>query len=302
MEFGKLPCVDQVNWSLPADNTTSIRFLNHFLPRSDIEIVLGSPAWGHKEWVGKVYPSKTKSADFLHYYSRQFSCIELNTSHYRIPSAEQTFRWLTQVPDKFEFCPKVYQTISHTTQGLTDKNLLKEWFQFLQNLKTNRGASFLQFPPHFDYSFKANLFNFIQQWPQEFDLALEFRHASWFKNGEVLPALTEFLQKKGLGLVITDVAGRRDVVHSSISAKYVVVRFIGNDLHPSDYVRADQWSERFKSWNDSGLKKVYLFMHEPDDIRVPEMTTYFTKSLNSKFKTNLQFSMLALDETQPTLL
>ncbi|WP_413288739.1 DUF72 domain-containing protein [Bdellovibrio sp. HCB337] len=283
MEFGKITDIENVDWNLPPDDPASLLFLRN-LAKTQIptEFFIGTPAWGHKEWVGKIYPPKTKPAEFLHHYSRNFNTIELNTTHYRIPTEEQAQKWLEQVPEVFLFCPKLFQSISHSDEGLIDRQLHKEWFRFLENLKANRGPCFAQFPPHFDYNHKNVLFHFLQQWPSEFELALEFRHPSWFQDGQILPALTKYLQGRNIGLVITDVAGRRDVLHTSLSADFTMLRFIGNDLHPSDAVRAKKWAERLAQWSQQGLRKVFYFVHEPDDVKAPEMANTVIYDLNEE--------------------
>lgn len=280
MEFGKISDIDRVNWRIPEDAPSSIDFLKSIQTSQSAQFYIGTPAWGHKEWIGKIYPKKTKAADFLNHYSRNFNTIELNTSHYRIPTAEQTQKWLDQVTPDFVFCPKVFQSISHLDAGLLDKALLKEWLQFLENLKQHCGPSFIQFAPSFDYSKKALLFHFLQNWPDHFPLSLEFRHPSWFAGGQVLPALEKYLQTRRIGLVITDVAGRRDVLHTSITSDFVLLRFIGNNLDPTDFTRAQAWAERLNSWQQSGLKKIFFFTHEPDDIKAPEMAQFVIKELN----------------------
>ncbi len=172
------------------------------------------------------------------------------------------------------FCPKIYKGISHSKMGLTDKALLREWLLFLNNLSDKAGPSFLQLPPYFDYSMKGILFRFLQNWSDEFPLSLEFRHPSWFASGHILPALVEYLQSRGIGLVITDVAGRRDVLHSSISSKFVLIRFIGNELHPTDSLRIQNWSQKLETWKEMGLEKIFFFIHQPDDILLPEAAKF----------------------------
>lgn len=288
MEFGKIPSVENVNWTLPPDDPSSVAYLRGLNSQGPTQYFIGTPAWGPKEWIGKIYPEKTKPVDFLTYYARNFNTIELNTSHYRIPSAEQVEKWAQQVTPRFLFCPKLFQGISHSEQGMLDKKLLQEWFTFLKNLNAHRGPCFAQFPPHFDYSKKAQLFYFLQQWPDEYELALEFRHPSWFQDGKILPALTKYLQGRNIGLVITDVAGRRDVLHTSVSAPFTLLRLIGNNLHPSDRTRAKEWSERFNQWSQQGLQKVFFFVHEPDDINAPEMAQSVIQYLNEDCGADLE--------------
>lgn len=302
MEFGKLNQLDRVDWKLPPNDPLSVSFFRSLPQTGEIQIYLGAPAWGHKEWIGRIYPPKTKATDFLYHYSRHFSCIELNTTHYQIPSSDKTEKWISQVAENFLFCPKLYQGISHSMNGLVDTALLKEWYRFLNDLGAHRGPCFIQFSPHFDYSFKALLFQFLRQWPQEFELCLELRHPSWFQDGKILPALTQYLQTRGMGLVITDVAGRRDVLHTSISADFLILRFIGNDLDPSDFTRAESWAQRFSQWRDLGLKKVFLIVHEPSDMHVPEMAQFFVQKLNQTMNLGLKFDLISEEPDQTSFL
>ncbi|HEX7674380.1 MAG TPA: DUF72 domain-containing protein [Bdellovibrio sp.] len=282
MEFGKLSSVDHVNWTLPAQDSLSQEFLLSLKPATtQAKFYIGTPAWNHKEWIGKIYPKATKPADFLTYYAQNFNTIELNTTHYRIPDSETVLKWRSQVSSDFVFCPKVFQGISHSEPGMLDKKILHEWFAFLDRLKDHRGPCFMQLPPHFDYSRRVILHRFLQEWPSEFELTLEFRHPSWFEEGKILSKLTQFLQTKKIGLVITDVAGRRDVLHSSISADFTMLRFIGNDLHPSDQTRVHDWASRLSEWQNCGLKRVFFFAHEPDDINSPELADIVVRELNT---------------------
>lgn len=274
MEFGKvkdLALLNDISWELPGTDPLSAPIFKSEL-MGQTKVWIGAPAWNHKEWIGKIYPPKSKPTDFLAHYARYFNTIELNASHYRIPTMEQVHKWRDSISTEFVFCPKVYQGLSHDLAGMLDAGLQKVWFDFIASLKENLGPCFFQLPPHFDYSKKAHLFRFLQAWPSEFKLSIELRHPSWFQDKRILPALTQYLQSRNIGLVITDVAGRRDVLHNSLSSDFSLIRFIGNDLHPSDQIRAQIWNQRLEEWKIQGLREVFFFVHEPDDILVPEMT------------------------------
>lgn len=263
MEFGKLDDISGVNWNLPSED-----------PRNDLrkfeagsfKIHLGSPAWGNRHWIGKIYPLHTPNEQFLYHYSRNFDCIELNTTHYRIPDEVTVGQWLSQVPSNFLFCPKVNKEISHSQFGLLDKHLLATWINFLSQLKDNLGPSFIQFHDSFSYADKSQLFKFVELWPSAFPLSIELRHSSWFEDNKVLPALGDYLSKKNINLVMTDVAGVRKILHSSLTNSWAMIRLIGNNLDVSDEKRLKDWTEKFKLWKQKGLKDIYLFLHQPDDI------------------------------------
>jgi uncharacterized protein YecE (DUF72 family) len=46
-------------------------------------------------------------AEFLGYYAERFDTVELNSTGYRLPSADQFRRWAGAVPDGFEFAVKL---------------------------------------------------------------------------------------------------------------------------------------------------------------------------------------------------
>lgn len=279
MEFGKLANVNAVDWSLPGTNPRSRDWLPGGSQR--LELRLGTPAWGHPEWIGKIYPPKTPASRFLWHYSRAYQTVEFNTTHYRIPTTAQIEKWCSPTPDDFQFCPKIFQGISHSPGGLQDLSLLKAWTESLNAYGAKRGPCFMQLPPHFDYSRKAELFAFLKAWPDEFELALEFRHPSWFTpDRQILPALGDYLSSRGMGLVILDAAGRRDLLHASLTTSFSVLRWIGNSLHPSDSLRSKAWAQRLLDWQGLGLQRMYYFIHQPDDVLAPEMTDLVIADLN----------------------
>jgi uncharacterized protein YecE (DUF72 family) len=284
MEFGKIENITAVNWSLPPDDSNSKL---HLYDHSSLTLHLGSPAWGAKQWIGKIYPPKTPAENFLYHYSRQYNCIELNTTHYRIPDEKTTSEWLTKIPVEFEFCPKLFKEISHGRSGLTDKKILNYWIDFLERIRPNLGPCFIQLHELFAYHDKRLLFQFLENWPAEFRLSLELRHPSWFQEGTILPALVDYLHKKNIGLVITDVAGRRDVLHTSLPTDWSMIRLIGNNLDPSDHRRLVDWANRLKEWEKKGLNEAYLFLHQPEDL----MTIEFSR-LASDYLTKVGFSNL----------
>lgn len=282
MEFGKISNLEPVDWTMPAAEIS-------FRPAGDPpRVLLGTPAWGHREWVGKIYPPKTPASDYLRHYSRSFSTIELNTTHYRIPDEKLVSRWLAMVPEEFLFCPKVYQGLSHGPGGLVDRGLKDEWLRSLDFFGAHLGPSFLQLPPNFDYARKAELFHFLRDWPDSKPLALEFRHPSWFTpERAILPALGRYLRERSMGLVITDVAGRRDLLHGSVTAPFALVRFIGNSLHPTDFSRLADWAERLKLWREAGVERIFFFVHQPDDLLAPEMAESAIGVFNAALRAGL---------------
>jgi uncharacterized protein YecE (DUF72 family) len=70
-------------------------------------VSVGTSGWSYPSWRPGFYPSGLDPSGFLAFYAERFSTVELNTTGYRLPAEEQFKRWAEQVPDGFEFAPKL---------------------------------------------------------------------------------------------------------------------------------------------------------------------------------------------------
>jgi len=73
-----------------------------------------------------------------------------------------------------------------------------------------------------------------------------------------LNTFSNYFYKNNLTLLLTDTAGRRDVLHQRLTSKTAFIRFVANDLHATDYKRMDEWITRLKNWIDNGLEEIYF--------------------------------------------
>jgi uncharacterized protein YecE (DUF72 family) len=71
------------------------------------DVRAGTSGWSYPSWRPRFYPAGLAPAEFLAFYATRFSTVELNTTGYRLPSEEHFRRWADQVPDGFEFAPKL---------------------------------------------------------------------------------------------------------------------------------------------------------------------------------------------------
>jgi uncharacterized protein YecE (DUF72 family) len=69
--------------------------------------MIGTSGWSYPSWRPGFYPAGTDPSEFLAFYAGRFPTVELNTTGYRLPAEEQFRRWAEQVPDGFEFAPKL---------------------------------------------------------------------------------------------------------------------------------------------------------------------------------------------------
>jgi uncharacterized protein YecE (DUF72 family) len=258
------------------------------LTSANAKFYVGLAKWGRKEWIGKLYPRGTKESSFQQEYQKHFNTIEFNSTHYKLPSELDIHRWLEKAKDSdLIFCPKLYQGISHFG-SLSDKQFLTDTFvKIVCKLGNHLGPVFVQVSDKFGPKRKEELFAYLRTLPSGLQFFLEVRHADWF-HAPVINELVDTLQKLKIGFVITDTAGRRDVVHMNLTIPKTMIRFVANDMHPTDFVRLDDWISRIKYWVDGGLQEMYFFMHSLDESYAPELANYLIKGLNEQCNAGLR--------------
>jgi len=277
MQFGKPENPDVIDFTLPADPLINRQSM--VVQSGAANLLTGGTGWGMKDWKGKLYPEKAPVRTFLEHYAKQFRTVELNSFFYNIPKDQTILNWSESVPKDFRFSPKMLQYISHAKLLGTDTDRIVRFQNAIELFGDKLGPSFMQLPPYFDTSRLPILEQFFKAFGNTLPLAIEFRHPSWFENQEIIESTTELLYKHNKGMVITDVGGRRDVCHMSVTSDYAMVRFVGNDLHSSDFSRADDWARKLDRWFEQGLKSAYFFIHEPDNVNAPELAAYIHKQI-----------------------
>lgn len=287
MKFGKLADISPVDFSLAPTDGQSLALLAKTDPAQPFRAFVGCPMWGNKGWIGKIYPPGAKAPDFLHLYSHSFQTIELNTTHYRVPDAAGIKKWKEAAVSGFTFCPKVPQRISHYSKLQNCQEQVTLFCDRIALFEEKLGCCFLQLHESFSPAQLPVLARFLEEFPQGIPLAVEFRHADWFFQRQLLTEVRQVLESHQVCPLITDVAGRRDVSHGTLCNGTAMIRFVGNGLHPTDFSRADRWVEQITDWVEKGLKALYFFVHEPDDTFAPEMGKYVIAGLNRALNLDL---------------
>ncbi len=289
MEFGKINPEDlsQTDFALPPDHPSTARLLSGKKAGTTPSVFVGCAKWGRKDWIGKIYPPGTKEADFLSLYARNFNSIELNATFYKIPSFKQAQEWKSKVGKDFLFTPKISNSISHIHR-LKNTEERMEWFlKGISAFEENLGPVMLMLHPNMGPKSLGTIENFLSTIPKEIKVFVEMRHEDWFQTDEAAPGVFDMLERNGVGAVITDVAGRRDCAHMRLTTGEAFIRFVGNDLHPTDYTRVDAWIQRIKSWLDAGLQRVYFFLHENEEVHSPVIARYAIQQFNKHCGTAL---------------
>ncbi|WP_336514172.1 DUF72 domain-containing protein [Pollutibacter soli] len=290
MEFGALTKkeLEKVIFKLPAEPKNNSVVLKK--GKGGGKVFLGCAKWGRREWIGKIYPKGTKEKDFLHYYGKHYDSIELNATHYKIYGPEKFKEWMKEVDNPaFRFCPKAHRGMSFMKHSPTRDSVTKDFLKYIRTLKNELGPVFITHDEKikWDEQGEKDFFRYLESLPKDIVFFIEERWADFYRDRKLMDRYYAKLRELNIGSVITDTAGRRDVLHMNLTTPKTFIRFVGNSLHPTDFKRIDQWANRIKKWLDTGIDEIYFFMHMHDEGKSPELTQYVVQSFNRKCKLDL---------------
>jgi uncharacterized protein YecE (DUF72 family) len=283
MEFGRVPEseLNSIDFTLPKEPAFNKKVLKG-KPAKNPKVYLGCAKWGRTEWVGKIYPPKTKEKDFLDHYVQHYNSIELNATHYKVYGAAGIRKWGDKAGDRdFMFCPKMYQGVTHRGSLKGKDFITTEFLRGVIAFEKHLGPIFIQVNERFSPKRKVELFTYLRSLPADLQFFLEVRHREWFSDKKIRTELFTTLKEMNMGAVITDTSGRRDCAHMHLPIASAFIRYVGNSLHTTDFTRSDAWVRRIKYWLDNGLKELYFFMHMHDEATSPELTVYLVDQLNA---------------------
>src|SRR5688500_10823223 len=131
MEFGRVPAdeLDNIDFTLRKEPAFNKQILKGKPAKKPI-VYLGCAKWGRTEWVGKIYPPKTREKDFLEHYVKHYNSIELNATYHKLygPAAIKKWRDKTGNID-FKFCPKMYKGVTLKGNLKTKKFITNEFLR-----------------------------------------------------------------------------------------------------------------------------------------------------------------------------
>ena len=252
---------------------------------------LGCAIWAYKQWVGDLFPPKSKSTDFLNLYSRRFTCVEGNTTFYSIPDRATVDRWKSETPTGFKFCPKLPKSLTHG--GLLTPSLAAslQFLELMQRLDDRLGVLFAQLPPRYSPANFNDLETFLRGWTGA-KLALEVRHSQWFEEPH-RTQLNDLLKELSIGRVLLDSRPVYDCqddpqsdrkkpnvpLQPDVTASFSLVRYIS---HPdSNQTYLQEWVNLVDRWLQQGID-LYFFVHCPIEARSPQNARLFQQRLEQQ--------------------
>ncbi|WP_433222735.1 DUF72 domain-containing protein [Dactylosporangium sp. CS-047395] len=223
------------------------------------EVKVGTASWTDKTLLesGWYPPTADSAAARLGYYASQFPLVEVDSTYYAPPAEQTVSLWASRTPPGFTFNVKAFSLLTgHPTRvsalpsdlrpsvdktnvypkDLPGPALEDVWTRFLSALSPlvsagKLGALLFQFPPWFTLrrSNKETLLAVASRC-KPLRVAIEFRHASWFTEGNSAETLS-FLRDHDLPFVVVDMPqGHKSSIPPVVEATsdLSVVRFHGH--------------------------------------------------------------------------
>lgn len=255
---------------------------------------IGCAIWAYKGWVGNLFPSESRSSDFLRLYGQRFTTVEGNTTFYAIPDAATIRRWATETPDGFQFCLKLPKVLTHLGPLETQIPDTLRFLDLIQGLGSRLGPTFAQLPPTYGPNRLGDLETFLTALPlNTMDLALEVRHPAWFQEPHA-SRLTDLLEQLQIGRVLLDTRPIYDVPDDpqlqaerrkprlplifSLTAGFSLIRYVSHPNLQMNQSFMAEWISHITTWLNQGIR-IYWFVHCPVEERSPTNARHFQQLL-----------------------
>lgn len=165
---------------------------------------IGTCAWSFDDWRGAFYPPSLPPNQWLAWYARFFSAVEIDSTFYATPGAPAVARWLAATPETFRFTCKMPREITHARKLRDCSEPLALFLAGIAPLRAGGrlGPVLIQLPPYFEPRLdEGALREFLSGLPRGWSFAVEFRHADWHQ-----PRIVSLLENAGVCWVWNDLS------------------------------------------------------------------------------------------------
>jgi uncharacterized protein YecE (DUF72 family) len=216
---------------------------------------IGTSGWHYDDWRGRFYPDKLPKTQWLEFYARHFSTLELNNTFYHLPSENAFQNWYNSSPSDFTFAVKASRYITHIKRLKDCGEEVNKFTSRAVLLKEKLGPLLYQLPPglHRD---DDKLKEFLKVLPSGGKHVIEFRHESWF-----VEEVYEILRQHEVGFCIYDMPKLTSPIIATTDFAYI--RFHGSDsLYSSCYTDKEMadWAKKIKRLAKN-LESVYIYFN-----------------------------------------
>ncbi|HEV7783525.1 MAG TPA: DUF72 domain-containing protein [Chitinophagaceae bacterium] len=204
--------------------TCAVRIVKIYdMPIGKIRIGISN---GHMPGNKLTFPMEYRLKSRLHYYSRLFNTIEVNSCFYKTPLRSTYEKWVNDVPDDFQFTLKLSRDITHAKELGADLTCMDNFLQAAAGTGNKKGCLLVQFPGKISLDHFNQVELILRQlWShdtaKEWRIAIEFRNESWY-IGET----TELLNEYRAAMVLHDFSKAKISVITG-KADFCYIRFHG---------------------------------------------------------------------------
>lgn len=168
------------------------------------EIRIGTSGWSYPHWRGRFYPPSLPQSEWLRFYAERFSTVEINSTFYRLPSAESVAAWREATPQDFLFAAKLSRYVTHMKKLKDPTETLPPYIARMDSLGPKLGPMLAQLPPRWDCNAErlAGFLDAAQALAGGRRIAVELRDARWWGD-----AVQEILRARGVAFCLFNLAG-----------------------------------------------------------------------------------------------
>ena len=246
---------------------------------------IGTCSWADEALLKHWYPPGVPARERLAYYAERFSSVEVDSTFYRVPTAEMVQGWADRTPPGFvmhvkafglltrhpvkleQLPPELREGMPVDERGRVDRPprelralVFREFLAALEPLRAagKLGGILFQLPPYVVW--KPTSLDYLEWAHAELGadrMLAEFRHRSWFEE-DVRAELLRWLEARGIAYVTVDAP--------KVDAKNVPVTVVAATT-PLAYVRFH--GRNATTWNKRGGGAAQRFDHlyAEDELR-----------------------------------
>jgi uncharacterized protein YecE (DUF72 family) len=236
-------------------------------------IHIGTSGWFYKGWSGAFYPEDLAPSQWLTFYARHFSTVEINSTFYRLPFQNMVKGWRQRAPEGFTFAVKGSRRITHLKKLVDIADDLNKFIDRVSELGEYLGPILWQLPPQLQLDLER-LESFLALLPRGISHAVEFRHPSWLED-------TVFEVLRRFQVAPVTVSSLRMPADFTTTANFTYLRLHGLEGgYSHDYSREElaPWAEHICRCASEGLE-VYAFFNNDGRTRAPANAGLLTQMI-----------------------
>jgi uncharacterized protein YecE (DUF72 family) len=203
---------------------------------------IGCSGYVYKHWRGAFYPQDLPESRWLSHYAQFFPTVELNNTHYMLPS-EKTFEgWRDNSPEGFLYAVKANRYITHMKKLKEPQEPLDRMFERARLLGPKLGPVLYQLPPRWRFN-AGRLETFLAALPAGIEHTIEVREPSWLN-----PDFFSMLERSSVAFCIASLPIYETPLVAT--APFVYIRFHGSGhMYYYDYT-----PDELRHWRDVILR------------------------------------------------